>query len=459
VDLATIACGALIAAAAWGALAFGAVYPWAYWPLVIVAVGVAAAGLVSRAPVGWRQLDLSSTSLALAVFLAAATVQIVPLPLPAVRAISPEAPSIIAQRNLTAQLELKTTRPLSIDPAGSLRGLAVVASLAGLVVGAAKLLSVTGAIGVARAIAVLGVLLALIGIVQRPLFTGKIYGFWSPLQGGSPFGPFVNKNHFAGWMLMAVPVTLGLLYSEISRGMRRVRPGLREKVLWLSSPDASRLLLLAGAAGIMTLSLILTMSRSGMTAGALGIGAVVLASRRYRARGKRIAAVAIVSVPLVLAVGWAGAGTIASRFASGSVLDVNGRTHLWGDAIDIVRRYPVAGTGLNTYSVAMLFYQRFNPSVHYSQAHNDYLQLAVEGGLLLALPAAICLTVFARAVRRRFASEPSSTTYWVRRGAVAGLVAVALQEIVEFSLQMPGNAFLFAVLCAIALHRPPTRRP
>ena len=151
----------------------------------------------------------------------------------------------------------------------------VVASLAALIVGAARLFSIVGAAGTASAIVVLGVLLALTGIVQRPLFTGKIYGFWTPLQGGSPFGPFVNPNHFAGWMLMAIPVAIGLLCHDVSRGLRGVRPVWRERVLWLSSPDASRLLLLMGAAAVMTLSLFLTMSRSGMAAGALAAVCVV----------------------------------------------------------------------------------------------------------------------------------------------------------------------------------------
>ena len=195
-----------------------------------------------------------------------------------------------------------------------------------------------------------------------------------------------------------------------------------------------------------------------MAAGALATVCVGLASRRDEVRGKKIAALAIVSALLVLAIGWVGAGAIASRFSSGNPRNVNGRTLVWKDAIEVVRTYPIAGTGLNTYSVAMIFYQRFNRPTRYSQAHNDYLQLAAEGGLLLTLPAAIGIVVFVRAVRRRFAQETSASTYWIRRGAVVGLLAIALQEIVEFSLQMPGNAFLFAVLCAIALHRTPSDR-
>ena len=94
------------------------------------------------------------------------------------------------------------------------------------------------------------------------------------------------------------------------------------------------------------------------------------------------------------------------------------------------------------------------PGFHLREAHNEYLQLAAEGGVLLGVPVVCALAAFARDVRRRFVGS-SESGYWVRLGAVTGLVAIALQSTVEFSLQMPGNAALCAVLCAIALHRDP----
>jgi O-antigen ligase len=458
VSLTRTATVVLVAAIAWGAFAFGAVYPWAYWPLAAAATGIAVAGLLARAPESLAPLGLTALSIALGVFVAAATFQLVPLPNGSVAAISPEAPSIVAQLDPTAQLG-DESHALSIAPSRTAAGIAVIASLALFVVGASRLLSLTGARRIARAVALIGVLLALTGIIQQPLFTGKIYGFWAPLQGGSPYGPFVNRNHFAGWMLMGLPLTLGLVCGSIARGMRGVRPGLRERILWLSSPEASGLLLLAGAAALMTLSLVLTMSRSGMSA-ALAVLVITgaLAVRRYNTTGQRIAGVALVTVLLVGGVGWTGSDVIAKRFSAADWSELNNRKGAWSDALDIARRYPIAGTGLNTYGLATLFYQQHDLSVHYSQAHNDYLQLAAEGGALLTIPAAACLVAFIVAVARRFRQEVSVTTYWLRAGAVTGILGIALQETVEFSLQMPGNALLFAVLCAIALHRTPERR-
>lgn len=443
----------LVAAIAWGAFAFGAVYPWAYWPLVVAALVVAAAGLFAPASVGWRQLGISGLSIALAVFLVACVIQIVPLPWAAVEKISPAAPAVIAELDVATRQALTTSHALSIEPPRSVRGLAVIGSFALLVIGATRLFSIIGVAGAGAAIAAIGAVLALTGIIHEPLYTGKIYGFWSPLQAGAdPFGPFVNRNHFAGWMVMGLPVTLGLLSGHLARGLRGVGSSLRERVLWLSSADASRLLLLVGAVAAMTLSLIMTMSRSGISAAIFAIAVFVLLFRRHRTRARRIVAVATVTTLVAVVVAWAGTAAIATRFSSAEA-GLEGRVGAWGDAWRIARLYPMAGTGLNTYAVAMHFHQQFDPSKRYPQAHNDYLQLAAEGGMLLSVPAALCIAVFVGLVIRRLAQEEDEATHWIRMGSVVGLAAIALQETADFSLQMPGNALLFGVLCAIALHR------
>jgi O-antigen ligase len=134
------------------------------------------------------------------------------------------------------------------------------------------------------------------------------------------------------------------------------------------------------------------------------------------------------------------------------------RSAIWSDAAGIFRDFPVFGSGAKTFSTAMLVYQTANPSVHYAEAHSDYVQLVAEGGVTLSAAALVLLVLFVREVRRRFADSTSDeTTYWVRVGAVTGLVAIALQEIGEFSLQMPGNAALLVVLMAIAAGRLPHR--
>src|SRR4029453_18942593 len=92
----------------------------------------------------------------------------------------------------------------------------------------------------------------------------------------------------------------------------------------------------------------------------------------------------------------------ALRFANADWKQINGRRGPWSDALAIASRFPLTGTGLNTYGVATMFYQQHDLTRHHAEAHNDYLQLLAEGGALLAIPAIVCIGAFITLVRRRF---------------------------------------------------------
>jgi O-antigen ligase len=107
----------------------------------------------------------------------------------------------------------------------------------------------------------------------------------------------------------------------------------------------------------------------------------------------------------------------------------------------------------------MLLYQEGDSDNFWEEAHNDYLQVAAEGGIIGASAAVLAIGVIAVEVRRRFRDEsPSRSSRWIRLGAVAGILAIGFQELGEFSLQIPGNAAMFAVLVGLALHASPPRR-
>jgi O-antigen ligase len=256
-------------------------------------------------------------------------------------------------------------------------------------------------------------------------------------------------------MLMALPLTFGLLGADAARASGRITPDWRHRILWLSSPEASRVLLLGAVAVVMALSLVLTMSRSGMLAFAVSIsGTGWWAIRRLPLGSGRWVVAGYLACLVLFVVGWAGVDAVAARFGSADPATVNERLPIWRDTWRIVTDFWLTGSGLNTYGVATLFYQTSVPGFHLREAHNDYLQLAAEGGILLGAPIACTLAALVQDVRRRFVGSRGSS-YWIRLGAVTGLVAIALQSTVEFSLQMPGNAVLCAVLCGIALHRDP----
>jgi O-antigen ligase len=446
-----------IASIAWGALAFGAVYPWAYWSLMVAAQVAGILGIFSER----RKQSGASRLLIVALLVMAASilVQLLPLSADLLSTLSPATLGVVRQLDLGFATGATGRHAISIQPSVTWTALALFGSFALLMVGTSRLLSLVGAETLTRSVTIVGVALALVGIIQKPLYTGKLYGFWTTQMGGNPFGPFVNKNHFAGWMLMGLPLALGLLCVGIARGMRGVKPVLRERILWFSSADANQLLLLALGIAVMALALVLTMSRSGISALALALattGVFTISARIGSAR--KAAAIGYMVLLVSLVVFWVGADTIAARFGAANWDEFNGRRGPWSDAWRIASMFPLTGTGLNTYGTATLFFQQHDLAEHYAEAHNDYLQLAAEGGLLLVIPALLCVALFVRDVRRRFREDGASSAYWLRAGAVAALVAIALQETVEFSLQMPGNAALFAVVCGIALHKSPSRR-
>lgn len=440
----------------WGALSFGAVYPWAYLPLFAGCAVVGAAAWFQR-----RRADSTDVGLVASLALLAVVVglQLVPLPSGAIRWLSPETDGFLG-RYAVGYPALSPRHPLSIVPGLTMLGLAALVTLSVFFVGLSRVLTRNDTLNIARGVIVLGVVLALVGIVQKAVWNGKIYGFWTPITPGDSFGPFVNRNHFAGWMLMALPLAVGWFCGRIATGMRQVKPGLRNRMIWLSSPDASETIMVGFGVLLMALSLTLSMSRSGI----LGLLVALVISgwfvaRRQAAGSRRVLVAAYLVMVVFVAVGWTGFDNVGARFAQGDAAGSGGRLEIWADSWRLARKFPFAGSGLNTYGSAMLVHQTVNLREHLAEAHNDYLQLLAEGGALVCIPAAIAIGVVGWTVRRRFRGlSAEGTDYWIRVGAVTGILAIALQEAADFSLQMPGNAVLFALLLALAARRPTSDR-
>ena len=447
-----------VVAVCWGAFAIGGAHAWGYWPLASLSLAAGMIGLRSAAVDSGPDRALVAGLVLVALAIA---IQLVPLPLGWLASLSPRALPLLENVDFQYGAGLVRTHPLSIDPSSTVVALGLYLSFAVFLLGLTRIFSVDHLRRTAEAVTIAGVLMALAGIVQKPLYAGRVLGVWQPEAGAIPFGPFVNRNHFAGWMLMALPLPMALLCAGLQQGMRGLKPGLRYRILWLSSPEANRLILIAAATVLMAMSLILTMSRSGISA--LAFSFVLtgwLVSRGFAGGSRRAAMIVTLGVVAATTVAWVGADAIVERFSQTSWSEFGNRRGAWTDAVGVWSAFRFTGTGLNTYPVAARFYQRHDLDKFFGEAHNDYLQLLAEGGLLVAVPAALCLLFFLRQVYLRgSADQPSTTSWWLRRGAVTGLVAVALQESVEFSLQMPGNAVLFALLCAVALHRPQHHRP
>jgi hypothetical protein len=147
-----------------------------------------------------------------------------------------------------------------------------------------------------------------------------------------------------------------------------------------------------------------------------------------------------------------GPAVIAGRFGASGVALAD-RLAIWHDTLPVMKDFWLTGTGVGTFQTSMAVYQRSKPEVIFNQAHNHYLQVAAEGGLLIGVPVWLALSAFAKAAWTSIQAD-RSPMYFIRAGAAAGLAGVAVQSVWETGLTIPANAALAAVLAAIILHMP-----
>ena len=369
----------LVALIALATLAFGAVYPWGYLPLFTLAALIGGTGLVrGGVPPAIRPLATALVFTCLAVAL-----QLVPMPRATVESLSPQSGSILRNFSLIFASGVTDRQTLSIDPAST-----QVAAL-GLAALVLYLVGLTGLAGgamlrrVPPRLAAFVLAMALFGIYSRENSNGDtlVYWFWRPQDnvGASPMGPFVNRNHFGGWMLMSVCLVVGWIFGQVERARQHRRHG-STALAWLSSAEANGIWMMALAAVMAVVSLFWSLSRSSITG--LAVSAVAFAWLALRRPGlgttRRIGVLAVLGSALLAGVAWRGPTALIGRFEEGA--NLVSRVDAWRDGWRVVRDFPIAGTGLNTYSDAMLFYQTRNRDFHLAQAHNDYLQLLAEGG-------------------------------------------------------------------------------
>lgn len=445
----------MLGVVAWSTFSIGGVYPWAYLP--------ALAGCGVAAVIAWRArhrdlpADEMRCALALMITAAAIAIQIIPVAASTLRRVSPATDIALRQLNVEYALTVSTPatsirHPLSIAPVGTRRAVLFLAGLTALWAAASLVMAAEGSRPMVNGVMGLAVILALLGIVQQA-FTDRPYGIWISEQGGEAFGPFVNRNHYAGWMLLALPAIVGALCATTWRRSFRLPATWRERILWAGSPGAGKFVIAGIASGVSALALVLTYSKAAII-GLCWIVVVlmVLALQRGRTRSRIVGAVVAVGALVVLLV-WAGPERIGDRFSELPASRLAGRIDAWRDAWDVARRFPVAGAGINTYGQAMQVFQQRDLRWHYSSAHNDYLQILAEGGALVALPVVFVFWCFASVAWRRLQESRDRPTEWWRRvGALIGITALGWQELVDFSAQIPAVAMLLAVLLAVVTH-------
>jgi O-antigen ligase len=435
----------------------GGVYTWVWVPAAALLLGLA---LAIQPPVAAdtrvRMLDLTLIAGVLACLF-----QLVPMPAPIIQTINPHAIAIRTALWLPPVLTPGDMPwiPMSVAPYDTVEAAGILISSIIMFWTCRSVCEQGGTGRIVRAIAFVGLAASVAAIVQRAQRIDLLYGVWRPLDAGArPYGPFVNRNHLATWVIMASPLTFGYLLARAPR--RHGRQQVSQRVATALKQLGTIRIWLAVAVCLMTLAVLLSGSRSGLIGlmCAFGLSTALTRRRTLAVRSWAMFQFALLAVVLL----WFANYDVLLRRVEESMTPAQagrGRVAIWRDAMRVVEDFPVMGTGAGTFGKAINVYQTAEPGYAIDQAHNHYLQVMAEGGAWLVLPAALTAGLFLVLASRSLKQDLSSN-YLIRTGACAGVAGVLVQSIWETGLTMPANALLFATVSAIATYdsRDPSTR-
>ncbi len=259
-------------------------------------------------------------------------------------------------------------------------------------------------------------------------------------------GTFINRNYFAGYLLMVIPLGMGLLFSHQALHGRPLE-GWRER---LTRFDGKGLLTGFGII-VMILGLIFSASRMGILSLLLSFTLISLLFKAPQSKkGFSRSTLLILGLALLWGI-WIGLDAVISPFFNVSE-DLKWRWSLWGDTLRIVKDFPVLGTGLGTFSQVLPMYKSFHMRRLVTHAENDFLQLASEVGLVgMGILLVLFVFLFTKAVQRIRSLSTADSQRYIGIGSLVGILALMFHSLFERNLQVPANAFLFTFLWSLVL--------
>jgi len=253
----------------------------------------------------------------------------------------------------------------------------------------------------------------------------------------SPFGPYVDRDHYAGLMEMLIPLSAAYVLS------RRKHAAFRG-VLWFG--------LL-----VPVVSLLLTGSRGGVLA-LLAEFAILgwILVYRYPQPGRHVG-IAVVGLALVGAAAlffWLAPHFILDKLGSASnyiaETGQQGRVTLWKNSLGIVRDHPLTGTGMGSFVNAYTAYQTEAIDLTVEHAHNDYIEVLAETGLLGGALLLAALWLFYSITFGNLPLELRAEPGWMRLGAAISCCGLLVHSFFDFNLHIPANAVWFAFCAGLA---------
>jgi O-antigen ligase len=281
----------------------------------------------------------------------------------------------------------------------------------------------------------LGFFVCIFGILQHLTFNGKLYWFREMRYGGLPFGPYVNRNHFAGFAELVIPIALvPLVLGKVRR---------------------ERLFLVSLFALVLIVALLLCASRGGIVSFIVEMSVLFFLLLVRRIRSKYVFLGGVVVLGALLAVSWIGIQKVLDRFSTNSTIEVTSgkRASMRHDTWQIFRDNPVLGTGLGTLQMVFPPYESMYDGKIVDHTHNDYLEALAETGILGGLCCAWFLVILFVESFKGFAGLGGSFNSAMNLSGLIGCCGLLVHSLFDFNLHIPANGLLFFVAAHLATAR------
>jgi len=290
----------------------------------------------------------------------------------------------------------------------------------------------------------IGATISLLGLAQY--FLGLEHSWWKPEEFLA--ATYVNHNHFAGYLEIAIPLAIGILVflkrSSVSTNFKfiSIRAGLVTGLI------------------VMVLAFVFSQSRAGWACLTTSLLIMVSMLVRRRILRRWCLFVFVFLIVMTVAYIYAGDDAVATRFRSfekfASVGFIDGRVQIWQGTLDMIRQRPFIGTGIGTYVWGLQTYRpQAISSIRPHYAHNDYLHVMAEVGVfVLPLILWVLIVLIGSGFRlRRKEREPYTLMDGIRFSGAIGLLSLALHGLVDFNFHITANILTLACVAGIIMKR------
>ncbi|UCG35486.1 MAG: O-antigen ligase family protein [Candidatus Omnitrophota bacterium] len=240
------------------------------------------------------------------------------------------------------------------------------------------------------------------------------------------FSTFGNKNHYAGYMVMFVPLSIGYA---------------------LSCQDKYKKLLFVFFGAAIAVSIFISASRGGALSVIFALLLLPFLSFRKHSIRNDILVILAVFIFIVIMAFMGDVGDLHKKF-SGAGIFSDGRWRIFRDSLGLVRDFPLFGVGLGNFQYIFTTYDS-TPGVFTRHLHNDHFQLVVEAGLIGSL---LCFIFFIMVFKDILTQLRKTEDPFVRNvvaGGLSGLFGIILHAGFSFHFHIPASLFMFWLILGL----------